>query len=68
MWVDLGTEVQARMRDQVREADRRRLVARARADRSPARRSPAGYGWRLRQAAAFGLLRTGLWLFDTRRA
>jgi hypothetical protein len=63
MLVDHGTEVQARMRERMQEAERRRLAARA--GRRPA---PRGYGSRLRQAAGFGLVRTGLWLLDARRA
>jgi len=66
MFVDHGTEVQARMRERMQEAERQRLAAgTARAGRRPA--SP-GYGSRLRQAAGFGLVRTGLWLLDARRA
>jgi hypothetical protein len=67
MLVDPGAEVQARMRDRVREAERHRLAARARANRARARRPLAGYRW-LREAAGFGLVRTGLWLLDARRA
>ena len=66
MLVDHGTEVQARMRERMQEAERQRLAAgTARAGRRPA---PPGYGSRLRQAAGFGLVRTGLWLLDARRA
>jgi hypothetical protein len=67
MLVDHGTEVQARMGERMREAQRQRLAARAgtaQADRRPA---ASGYGSRLRQAAGFGLVRTGLWLLDARR-
>jgi hypothetical protein len=67
MLVDHGTEVQARMRERMQEAQRRRLAAdagTARAGRQPA---ASGYGSRLRQAAGFGLVRTGLWLLDARR-
>jgi hypothetical protein len=60
MWVDPEAEVRGRMRDRVREADRQRLAARARAGR-------AGHRRRLREAAGFGLVRTGLWLLDARR-
>jgi hypothetical protein len=67
VWVDLEAEVQARMRDRVREAERQRLVARARAGRAGACRALAGYRWRLRQAAGFGLVRTGLRLLDAGR-
>jgi hypothetical protein len=68
MWVDPEAEVRARMRDRVRDADRQRLAARTTASQAGARRSPAGYRWRLRQAAGFGLVRTGLRLLDARRA
>jgi hypothetical protein len=68
MWVDLESEVRARMRDRVREADRQRVAAQARASQAGAFRSLAGYRWRLRQAAGFGLVRTGLRLLDARRA
>jgi hypothetical protein len=69
MWVvDPEAEVRARMRDRVAEAERRRLVARARAGQPGTRRPLAGYRWRLRRAAGFGLMRTGLWLLDARRA
>ena len=65
MWVD--TEARARMRDRVQEAEQVRLAASAAAGRGGAR-PLAGYGWRLRQAAGFGLVRTGLRLLDARRA
>jgi hypothetical protein len=66
MVIDHGTEVRARMRDRMRDAERQRLAAHAGAGRT-------GRGWslagrRLRQAAGFGLVRTGLWLLDARRA
>ena len=61
MLVDHGTEVQARMGERMREAERRRLAARAGT-------AKAGHRWRLRQVAGFGLVRTGLWLLDARRA
>jgi hypothetical protein len=64
MLVDPGTEVQTRMQDRMHEAEQRRLAARAGAG---GRWSPAGNRWRLRQAAGFGLVRTGLWLLDARR-
>jgi hypothetical protein len=66
MWVDAGAEVRTRMRERVHEADRERLAARARAGRVGTRRL-ADYGWRLRQAAGFGLVRTGLRLLDAGR-
>jgi hypothetical protein len=68
MWVE--EEAGARMRDRVREAEQARLAATARTG-GPGRtgtRRLAGYGWRLRQAAGFGLVRTGLRLLDARRA
>jgi hypothetical protein len=68
MWVDAEAEVRTRMRDRVREAERQRLAAHARASRPGTRWSPAGYGWRLRQAAGYGLVRTGLRLLDAGRA
>jgi hypothetical protein len=68
MWVDPGAEVRTRMADRVRDAEGRRLAARAGAGQAGARRRLAGYGWRLREAAGFGLVRTGLRLLDTRRA
>jgi hypothetical protein len=67
MLLDHGTEVQARMRERMQDAERRRLAARggtAWAGRQPA---ASRYGARLRQAAGFGLVRTGLWLLDARR-
>jgi hypothetical protein len=67
MWVDLDTEVQGRMWDRVRDAERRRLAARARKGQEEAPRPPAGFGSRLREAAGFGLVRTGLRLLDIRR-
>jgi hypothetical protein len=68
MWVDAGAEVRTRMRERVHEADRERLAAQARAGRAGTRRPLADYGWRLRQAAGFGLVRTGLRLLDAGRA
>jgi hypothetical protein len=68
MLVDQATEVQARMRDRMREAERRRLAARAGVRQAGARQALAGYGRRVRQAAGFGLVRTGLRLLDARRA
>jgi hypothetical protein len=61
MWAGTETEVRARMRDRVHDAERRRLVTAARAESNRSR--AAG----LRQAAGFGLVRTGLWLLDARR-
>lgn len=66
MLTDPGTEVRARMRERMDDAERRRLAARAGS-------GGAGTGWsaagrRARQAAGFGLVRTGLWLLDPRRA
>jgi hypothetical protein len=65
MWVE--EEAGARMRERVREAEQARLATAARSGR-PGTRRLAGYGWRLRQAAGFGLVRTGLRLLDARRA
>jgi hypothetical protein len=66
MVIDHGTEVRARMRDRMRDAERQRLAAHAGAGH--ARRGWSLAGRRLRQAAGFGLVRTGLWLLDARRA
>ena len=44
------------------------MAARAREGQPGTGVSLAGYGWRLRQAAGFGLVRTGLRLLDARRA
>jgi hypothetical protein len=65
MWVD--SEARMRTRDRVQEAEQARLAARARAGQARAR-PLAGYGRRLRQAAGFGLVRTGLRLLDAGRA
>jgi hypothetical protein len=68
MWVDAGAEARTRMRDRVQEADRERLAAQAGPGRAGPDRPLAAYGWRLRQAAGFGLVRTGLRLLDGGRA
>jgi hypothetical protein len=68
MWFDNEAEARARMQDRVRDAERQRLVARARAGQAGAHRPLADYRWRLRQAAGYGLVRTGLRLLDTREA
>jgi hypothetical protein len=68
MWVGTEAEVRARMRDRVGDAERRRLAAQARASRAGTRRTPAGYVRQVRQAAGFGLVRTGLRLLDAGRA
>jgi hypothetical protein len=68
MVLDHEAEVRERMRERVRQAERQRLAARAREGQPGTRASLAGYGWRLRQAAGFGLVRTGLRLLDARRA
>ena len=68
MLVDHGTEVQTRMRERMQEAERQRLAARALTALAGRRPAQPGYGSRLRQAAGFGLVRTGLWLLDARRA
>jgi hypothetical protein len=65
MWVDQEAEVRARMRDRVREAEQQRLAALARASQAGPRQPLAGW---LREAAGFGLVRTGLWLLDAGRA
>ncbi len=67
MWVDTGAEVRARMQDRVGDAERQRLVARARAGRVGGPGTLVGYVRRVRQAAGFGLVRTGLWLLDAGR-
>jgi hypothetical protein len=67
MWVDAEAEVRARMQDRVREAEEQRQMARARASGDGVSRPLADYGWRLRQAAGFGLVRTGLRLLGTGR-
>jgi hypothetical protein len=65
MWVE--EEAGARRRDRVREAEQARRAVDARPGRAGTR-PLARYGWRLRQAAGFGLVRTGLRLLDARRA
>jgi hypothetical protein len=66
--IDLEAEVTARMRERMREAASLRLAARGGDGDGRARgRSLADYGWRLRQAAGFGLVRTGLRLLDPGR-
>jgi hypothetical protein len=68
MWVDPEVVIRTQWQDRAREAERQRMVARARASRSATGRSLADHWWRLRQAAGFGLVRTGLRLLDTGRA
>jgi hypothetical protein len=68
MWVDTEAEVRTRMRDRVADAERQRLAARARASRPGGPRTLARYGRQVRQAAGFGLVRTGLRLLDAGRA
>jgi hypothetical protein len=68
MWVDQAAEVRTRMDERVREAERRRLAAGAGPRPAGARERLVGYGWRLRQAAGFGLVRTGLRLLAGGRA
>ena len=65
MWVDPEAEVRARMGDRVREAEEQRLASLARAGQDGPRQPMIGW---LREAAGFGLVRTGLWLLDARRA
>jgi hypothetical protein len=55
------------MRELVGDAERQRLVARARAGRAGRPWTLAGYVRRVRQAAGFGLVRTGLRLLDAGR-
>jgi hypothetical protein len=68
MWVDPEVVIRTQVQDRAREAERQRMVARARASRSGTGRSLADRWWRLRRAAGFGLVRTGLRLLDTGRA
>jgi hypothetical protein len=68
MWVDPEAEVRARMQDRAADAERQRLAARARAGRAGASRRLAGYTRQARQAAGFGLVRTGLRLLEAGRA
>jgi hypothetical protein len=56
------------MRDRIHHAEQQRLAAHARASRAGARRPLADHRWRLRQAAGFGLVRTGLRLLEDGRA
>jgi hypothetical protein len=67
MLFDIDAEVQARMREQVRDAEELRLATLGRGSRPAARRSLAAYAWRVRRAAGFGLVRTGLRLLDAGR-
>jgi hypothetical protein len=66
MWVDPEVVMRTQHRDRVREAERQRLAARARAARTG--RALADHSRRLREAAGFGLIRTGLRLLDNGRA
>jgi hypothetical protein len=68
MWVDPGVEVRTRMQERVRDAQGHRLAALAGPGRAGAGRRLAGHARRLREAAGFGLVRTGLWLLAARRA
>ena len=68
MWVDPDVVIRAQWRDRVEEAERGRLAARARAGQAGPGRSLSAPWRRLRQAAGFGLVRTGLRLLDARRA
>ena len=67
MWVDTGAEVRARMRDRVADAERQRLAVQARGSRPGTSPTLAGYARQVRQAAGFGLVRTGLRLLDAGR-
>ena len=60
-------EADTRRHDRMQEAEHRRMAAPARTG-TGTRRALAGQGRRLRQAAGFGLVRTGLRLLDTGRA
>jgi hypothetical protein len=67
MLFDIDVEARARMRERARDAEELRLAALGKGSRQGARRPLAGYAWRLRQAAGFGLVRTGLRLLDPGR-
>ena len=67
MWVDTEAEVRARMRDRVGDAERQRLATQARGSRAGTSRTLAGYARQVREAAGFGLVRTGLRLLDAGR-
>jgi hypothetical protein len=64
MWTN--AEADTRRRDRMQEAERRRTAAAGRT--AGTRRALAGQGRRLRQAAGFGLVRTGLRLLEEGRA
>jgi hypothetical protein len=68
MRVDLAAEADARMRDRIHQAEQQRLATPARASRVGGRRALSDHRWRLRQAAGFGLVRTGLRLLEDGRA
>jgi hypothetical protein len=68
MWVDPDVVIRAQWRDRVEEEERERRAARARAGQAGTGGSLSARWWRLRQAAGFGLVRTGLRLLDARRA
>jgi hypothetical protein len=68
MWVDPEAAVRVQWQDRIREAERQRLATHARESQGGARRSLSGSWGRLRQAAGFGLVRTGLRLLDEGRA
>jgi hypothetical protein len=68
MWVDPEVAVRVRREDRMREAERQRLATRAREGQGGAGRSLSRSWGRLRQAAGFGLVRTGLRLLDEGRA
>jgi hypothetical protein len=66
MWTN--AEADARRRDRMQEAEQQRMAAAQGRTGTGTRRALAGHGRRLRQAAGFGLVRTGLRLLDTGRA
>ena len=68
MQVDIAAEVDTRTRDRIRQAAQQRQAAHTRVSRAGTRRPLADYRWRLRQAAGFGLVRTGLRLLEDGRA
>jgi hypothetical protein len=68
MWVDPEAAVRVQWQERLREAERQRLATHARGSQGRAGRSVSRSWGRLRQAAGFGLVRTGLRLLDEGRA
>jgi hypothetical protein len=68
MWVDPEATVRVHTEERLRQAERHRRAARARASRTRAGGPAAGSGWRVRETVGYGLVRTGLRLLDARRA